>query len=192
MPNVQLLSMTVDPLTLIRRAMGECYQRPLGVKTVQKAIEAGHLSVLEHCYASFEITVSTSVLLQLTRHRHLSFTVQSSRGCELNTHHKTGIEYIDKLLEEHMADYAYVYKEAVKKEDAAYLLPKGAEYTLVVTGNFRAWYEYLPKRMCKRAQQEHRQLAMEIQKQLSKACPEIFDRDFMKCDMCTERSCSFS
>ena len=79
MPNVQLLSMTVDPLTLIRRAMGECYQRPLGAKTVQKAIEAGHLSVLEHCYASFEITVSTSVLLQLTRHRHLSFTVQSSK-----------------------------------------------------------------------------------------------------------------
>ena len=192
MPNVQLLSMTVDPLTLIRRAMGECYQRPLGVKTVQKAIEAGHLSVLEHCYASFEITVSTSVLLQLTRHRHLSFTVQSSRGCELKTHHKTGIEYIDKLLEEHMADYAYVYQEAVKKEDAAYLMPKGAEYTLVVTGNFRAWYEYLPKRMCKRAQQEHRQLAMEIQKQLAKACPEIFDRNFMKCDMCTERSCSFS
>lgn len=192
MPNVQLLSMTVDPLTLIRRAMGECYQRPLGVKTVQKAIEAGHLSVLEHCYASFEITVSTSVLLQLTRHRHLSFTVQSSRGCELKTYHKTGIEYIDKLLEEHMADYAYVYQEAVKKEDVAYLLPKGAEYTLVITGNFRAWYEYLPKRMCKRAQQEHRQLAMEIQKQLAKACPEIFDRDFMKCDMCTERSCSFS
>lgn len=192
MPNVQLLSMTVDPLTLIRRAMGECYQRPLGEKTVQRAIEAGHLSVLEHCYASFEITVSTSVLLQLTRHRHLSFTVQSSRGCELKTYHKTGIEYIDKLLEEHMADYDYVYQEAVKKEDAAYLLPKGAEYTLVVTGNFRAWYEYLPKRMCKRAQQEHRQLAMEIQKQLAKACPEIFDRDFMKCDMCTERSCSFS
>lgn len=192
MPNVQLLSMTVDPLTLIRRAMGECYQRPLGVKTVQKAIEAGHLSVLEHCYASFEITVSTSVLLQLTRHRHLSFTIQSSRGCELKTYHKTGIEYIDKLLEEHMADYAYVYHEAVKKEDAAYLLPKGAEYTLVITGNFRSWYEYLPKRMCKRAQQEHQQLAMEIQKQLAKACPEIFDRDFMKCDMCTERSCSFS
>ena len=192
MPNVQLLSMTVDPLTLIRRAMGECYQRPLGVKTVQKAIEAGHLSVLEHCYASFEITVSTSVLLQLTRHRHLSFTVQSSRGCELKTYHKTGIEYIDKLLEEHMADYSYVYQEAVKKEDAAYLLPKGAEYTLVITGNFRSWYEYLPKRMCKRAQQEHRQLAMEIQKQLATACPEIFDRDFIKCAMCTERSCSFS
>ncbi len=192
MDNVQLLSMTVDPLTLIRRAMGKCYQRPLGVKTVQKAIEAGHLSVLEHCYASFEITVSTSVLLQLTRHRHLSFTIQSSRGCELKTYHKTGIEYIDKLLEEHMADYAYVYQEAVKKEDAAYLLPKGAEYTLVITGNFRSWYEYLPKRMCKRAQQEHQQLATEIQKQLAKACPEIFDRDFMKCDMCTERSCSFS
>lgn len=192
MPNVQLLSMTVEPLTLIRRAMGECYQRPLGVKTVKKAIEAGHLSVLEHCYATFEITVSTSVLLQLTRHRHLSFTVQSSRGCELKTYHKTGIEYIDKLLEEHMADYAYVYQEAVKKEDAAYLLPKGAEYTLVITGNFRSWYEYLPKRMCKRAQQEHRQLAKEIQKQLAKACPEIFDRNFMKCAMCTERSCSFS
>lgn len=62
-----------------------------GSETVQKAVEAGHLSVLEHCYASFEITVSTSVLLQLTRHRHLSFTVQSSRGCELKTYHKQGL-----------------------------------------------------------------------------------------------------
>jgi thymidylate synthase (FAD) len=190
--NVELISFTAFPLNLIRKAMGECYQRPLGVKTVQKAVEAGHLSVLEHCYASFEITVSTSVLLQLTRHRHLSFTVQSSRGCELKTYHKTGIDYIDKLIEDHMADYEYVFREAKKKEDAAYLLPKAAEYTLVVTGNFRAWYEYLPKRLCKRAQPEHQELASEIHKKLADLCPEIFDKDFMKCDMCTERSCSFS
>ena len=76
MPNVQLLSMTVDPLTLIRRAMGECYQRPLGVKTVQKAIEAGHLSVLEHCYASFEITVSTDESSSTVKH------VTSKSACE--------------------------------------------------------------------------------------------------------------
>lgn len=193
LPKAELIAITPNYIQLIQRAMGECYQRPVGEKTVKKAIQAGHLSVLEHCSATFEIQCSISVLLQLTRHRHFSFTVQSSRGCELTHFHKTGIEFLDSLLIEHMADYKYAVEDGCKnKEDAAYLLPKAAEYKLLITGNFRAWYEYLPKRMCKRAQKEHRQMAEQIQKLLAKTAPEIFDRDFMNCDRCTEKSCSFS
>ena len=33
------------------------------------------------------------------------------------------------------------------EQDAAYWLPQGAMTDIVVTGNFRAWYEYLPKRL---------------------------------------------
>lgn len=188
----ELVTITPNYIQLIQKAMGECYQRPVGEKTVKKAVQAGHLSVLEHCVATFEITCSTSVLLQLTRHRHFSFTVQSSRGCVLTNFHKTGIPFVDDLLIDHMADYNYAVEEGCEhKEDAAYLLPKAAEYRLLITGNFRAWYDYLPKRMCKRAQKEHRELAYAIQKALAKAAPEIFDKDFLNCDECKEKSCSF-
>ena len=79
----------------------------------------------------------------------------------------------------------------MKEEAAAYLLPQGARTSIVVTGNFRAWFEYLPKRLCKRAMPEHRELADKIHKELATAVPEIFDRGFMNCANCTERSCNF-
>lgn len=191
MPNVKLLQVTPNYMELTRKAMGECYQRGVGEKTVKRAIKSGHLSVLEHCTATFEVTCSTSVLLQLTRHRHLSFTVQSSRGSELTTIYKTGRPDLDKYIEQAMINYKDILDSGVKPQDAAYLLPKAAEYTFVVTGNLRSWYEYLPKRMCKRAMPEHQELAKMIQKELAKTVPEIFDRDFMNCNNCHERGCEF-
>lgn len=82
-------------------------------------------------------------------------------------------------------------KDGLKEQDAAYFLPQGVETSLVVTGNFRAWYEYLPKRLCRRAMPEHRKLAEDIHKLLADAAPEIFDRCMLNCDNCKERSCEF-
>ena len=192
MSKAEIISITPNYMFLLKKAVGQCYQKGVGDKTIQEIIKSGHLSVLEHCHASFKVTCSIQTLLQITRHRHLSFTVQSSRGCELTTVHKTGIEFLDDLIEGVMSDYKYCFDECKNIEDAAYLLPKAAEYNLVVTGSFRSWFEYLPKRMCKRAQKEHRELALEIQKELAKAAPEVFERDFMKCDECKERSCFFA
>lgn len=43
-------------------------------------IKAGHLSVLEHLYYNFEINgASRSLLQELSRHRHISMSVQSTR-----------------------------------------------------------------------------------------------------------------
>lgn len=191
MVKAEIVSITPNYMYLLKKAVGQCYQKGVGDKTIEAIIKSGHLSVLEHCHVSFKVTCSISVLLQLTRHRHLSFTVQSSRGSELSTIHSTGIEFLDDLIAGVMEDYKYCMNECNKKEDAAYLLPKAAEYNLVVTGSFRSWFEYLPKRLCKRAQPEHRELALQMQKELAKAAPEIFDRDFMNCDTCKERSCYF-
>lgn len=81
--------------------------------------------------------------------------------------------------------------DGAAEQDAAYWLPQGAMTDIVVTGNFRAWYEYLPKRLCRRAMPEHRELAELIHKELAKVAPEIFDRCFLNCEHCTERSCEF-
>jgi thymidylate synthase (FAD) len=177
---------------LLKVAAGECYQKEATDKVIDHIVKAGHLSVLEHCYATFEVTCSLTVLLQMTRHRHLSFTVQSSRGSKLE-----GIRYsdnasINKAVLEALDAYDKLLANGVSYENAAYVLPKAVEYKLVVTGNFRAWFEYLPKRMCQRASKEHRELAHQIRNELRVLCPEVFKYCKMPCGDCKEEGCYFA
>lgn len=191
MPTVKLLRVTPDAMELLKVAAGECYQSKVSDSVIRHIIEAGHLSVLEHCQATFEITCSITTLLQLTRHRHLSFTVQSSRGSVLSNTYDTDHPAIDGEIARIMHEYSRLLSFGYAKEEAAYVLPKAVEYKLVVTGNFRAWFEYLPKRMCKRASKEHQELANLIYHELIKVCPEVFGNVKPHCQNCKERSCAF-
>ena len=198
MPSANLISMTPNYMTLLQCACSKPYGKDVSEKGIQSIINSGHLSILEHCYASFEIECSVRVLGQLTRHRHLSFTCKSARGSKFDTMETphfgfttdaaTLYDYLSSIA---LEPYKLALEAGIKEQDAAYLLPQGVRTSIVVTGNFRAWYEYLPKRMCKRAMPEHQKLAELIQKSLADAAPEIFDRGFMNCANCTERSCEF-
>lgn len=191
MPKVKLIASTPEPLSVIKTAISQCYQKEATDATVKHILKAGHLSVLEHASASFHVTCSLTVLLQMTRHRHLSFTVESSRGSALCGMERKDIERIDRYNQQTMAFYNELIYGGIRHEDAAYVLPKAALYRFVVTGNFRAWYEYLPKRLCKRASKEHRKLAQLLHNELCLLCPEIFCHVQANCAMCNERSCDF-
>ena len=193
MPEAKLVSITPNYKELLLLACSKPYGKDVSLKGLKHIIEAGHLSVLEHCYASFEVKCSVRVLGQLTRHRHLSFTCQSARGKEFDT---MVLPHTGETCSLSEVDCANTYRHAVWRgdalEDAAYFLPQGIQTNIVVTGNFRAWFEYLPKRMCKRAMPEHRELALAIFDILKKEAPEVFELCKMNCgDMCTERSCEF-
>ena len=193
MPSVKCIQASLDPISILKCAAGQCYQKEANNKVIEHIVEAGHLSVLEHCYATFEVTCSLAVLLQLTRHRHLSFTVQSSRGSELISFYKCENDYINELNALTMEVY---HKDSERKktpqEVLQYMLPKAVEYKMVVTGNFRAWFEYLPKRLCKRASEEHRELAKLILDVLREICPEVFMLCCTPCATCKEKGCSFN
>lgn len=203
--SAELISMTPNYMWLLETACKQPYGNDVNEKGIKAIIESGHLSVLEHCYASFLVKCSVRVLGQLTRHRHLSFTVKSARGSTFDIvvipdgmiafakQHGVSQETIDSMVDKNPMLHAYKYciKDGLKEQDAAYFLPQGVETSLVVTGNFRAWYEYLPKRLCRRAMPEHRKLAEDIHKFLADAAPEIFDRCMLNCDNCKERSCEF-
>lgn len=215
MPSVRLLSITPNYMELLKAACSKPYGNDVSEKGIKAIIESGHLSVLEHCYASFEVKCSVRVLGQLTRHRHLSFTVKSARGSKfdklvvpngireafekeaekLNIDNKAAPRIIDNastiLQISLLSVYNEVIEQGVPEQDAAYLLPQGVETEMVVTGNFRAWFEYLPKRLCKRAMPEHRKLAARILEELQIAAPEIFKRNFLNCANCKERTCDF-
>lgn len=193
MPSVKLIQAPAFPMKILKTAAGQCYQKEANDKVIEHIVEAGHLSVLEHCYATFEVTCSLAVLLQLTRHRHLSFTVQSSRGSELTGLYECEHEAINEMNRLTMAAYHLESKmKRTPQEVLQYALPKAVEYKLVVTGNFRAWFEYLPKRLCKRASKEHRELAELILHALRANCPEVFLKCSTPCVTCKEKGCSFS
>lgn len=197
MPKVELVDYTQNPVDKLCKIVAVCYQNVSGrvtEKVLEHILRAGHWSVLEHCYATFKIKCSIVVLMQLTRHRHFSFTCQSSRGSVIDTYYVTGEGEIDSANDSQMDEYKDAVNSGFTDEKAAYLLPKAAEYELYVTGNFRTWLEYLPKRLCKRASKEHRELAQLIYEQLQLlVCPFIFRDEFCKpkCKDCNESRCSF-
>ena len=72
-------------LEKIERCARKCYQSlPKGDPEgfVKHIIERGHTSVLEHVQLTFDITTDRGVLAEITRHRHASFSVESTRYCK--------------------------------------------------------------------------------------------------------------
>jgi len=183
-------------MQVLQVAAGKCRAKECGSKAIEQIIKSGHLSVLEHCMASFEVSCSTRVLGQITRHRHLSFTVQSTRAVKNDGEAicPNDVFIKEKFTTDDFWDainmsrefYDQLILKGVSKESAAYVLPQGSVTKIVVSGNFRAWYEYLGKRECARAMPEHRELATEIHDILRKEAPEIFDRELRNCKHCTE------
>jgi thymidylate synthase (FAD) len=198
--SVKLLSYSKDYKHVLLTACSKPYGNNVTMKGLESIIKSGHLSVLEHCYASFDVTCSCRVLGQITRHRHLSFTVKSLRGSgatgmtipeDVIKHYLDSGVDLSTFYKAYMDGVNTLHNEDIDYQDLAYLLPQGTMTNMVVTGNFRAWYEYLPKRLCKRAMPEHRKVAEAIHNLLAHYVPEVFDRNFLNCKNCTEKGCDF-
>ena len=49
MPTVELISITPNHMELLKTACSQPYGKDVAEKSIEKIIESGHLSVLEHC-----------------------------------------------------------------------------------------------------------------------------------------------
>jgi thymidylate synthase (FAD) len=154
----------------------------------------GHESVLEHASVSFYVTgFSRNMLLELERHRHLSFSVISTRFVDAAKMkvvvppalRAEGESYLDDLdpntvqtytqTVQRLLDLGSTRKEA--REAARYLLPGNLETKFVITGNMRAWRDVLKKRYSVHADAEIRLFAGEIFAKLREHAPNVF-QDF--------------
>lgn len=148
-------------------------------RLIRHIMKSGHTSTMEHLTFTFAIEgVSRSLLAQITRHRHFSFSVQSQRYVKLGSGDKaTGFDYVtppsvdtrDSLegiyshfMKKVQDMYDELRKEGVPAEDARYILPNAATCNLVLTGNLRSFLEFYGKRSSKQAQWEIRELAEHI------------------------------
>lgn len=149
-----------------------------------------HTSVLEHASATFYLTgVSRALLAELTRHRHLSFSVQSQRFVDesgANIVVPPAIRTLDEdpdELDRAMDVAAEIYDAYVEKlvargskrkqarEAARAALPNMVETRIVVTGNLRAWRQVLARRMSPAADAEIREMSNLIYAHLCRIAP---------------------
>ena len=155
--------------------------------------EQKHWSIAEHATATFYITgVSRALLAEITRHRHLSFSVRSqrfvseeganivippaARGSEKLMwefeNAAVGARHSYRELVEALLDSGLPRKQA--REAARAVLPNMVETRIVVTGNLRAWHEVIERRTAPDADAEFQQVAGMIRDELKKIAPAIF------------------
>lgn len=142
-------------------------------RLIRHIMKSKHTSTLEHLNYTFAIEgVSRSLLAQLTRHRHMSFSVQSQRYVKMGSEDKSGGfdyvtptsikkgiaeentlidgETIENLYEAYMSDVQGIYdtlrKAGVSAEDARMVLPNAATCNMVMTCNLRTLLEFYSKR----------------------------------------------
>jgi thymidylate synthase (FAD) len=156
----------------------------------------GHYSVLEHASVTFLVRdVSRALLTELTRHRHLSFSVVSQRYVDyantspvlppaLNDVEPASQRANMRMTVEGAYTFAVKqYEDLVRKlrdqgltrkqarEAARAVLPNAAPVDMVVTGNLRAWRDVLGKRHHVAADKEIQEFAGLVLKELRKVAP---------------------
>jgi thymidylate synthase (FAD) len=161
-------------------------------------LDVGHESVLEHASATFYIEASRSVLTELERHRHLSFSVLSQRyvdplpfGVEIPPAVQELESEVDRAVAMGNLEFAQnATKQAYKtlyglfvaegmprkkaREAARAVLPNMTTSPMVVTANHRAWRYVIKARWHEAADAEIRELAGELLKQLRSIAPNTY------------------
>lgn len=193
---------STDAETLLTMAGRNCYRsfhRP-NSKTYNDADylrrtlgDQGHFSIAEHATATLYFTgVSRAFLTELTRHRHLSFSVESQRFINANNanivmppamRNSQSLRDDLELDAEGALDF---YEDSDEKllaaglsrkqarEAARAFLPNCVETRMVVTGNLRAWNEVIERRTQPDADAEMQEVMRLAKDALHPVSPIIF------------------
>ena len=172
-----------NPLGIVEEAASVCYDSdPTPEFRIAKGCKAtGHRSVMEHISFTFKVKgVSRALLAQLSRHRHISLSVQSQRYVDMDN-----FDYVNPFIGEDaevfdgmMSDMANDYRilkeyHKAKNEDARAVLPNACCTDLYLTMNARSLIEISHLRLCNRAQSEIQSLFKAIKAEVATVCPEV-------------------
>lgn len=190
------------------RACYETFDKPNPHTAANEAylrhiLEVGHDALLEHATATLYIRgLSRAAGNELLRHRHLSFSQLSQRFVPageadvvipdaiaadedltrmfLSAVDETRFVYEEFLaaLEANIDEPNALLRKKKARQAARAILPNATETRFVVTGNFRAWREFIAARASEHADVEIRALAVACLEILKKQAPALFD-DFL-------------
>ena len=143
---------------------------------IRMLIKRGHESVLEHFSLTFHIICDRAIQNELVRHRHASFTVESTRYVKYDelTFVRPPIYAQDDLQQ---AEYAYedCLNGGIPPEIARAVLPLCLKSELYMTANLRELRHILKLRTDKAAHPQMRFIAGQILQILRNKLPVIVE-----------------
>lgn len=165
-------------------AIGECYDKgcytdpdKMHNRINRVANVSKHSSVLEFTEAIFEITASTKVLLEMTRHRQANYACKSSRYTldkgEI-TFEPTGDTQVDDLLADWKDTITLMLESGKKNDVVSLMLPQAYQYKWVAKFNYRSLQNFLSLRLNKHAHYQIREVAQAMYDSLPNAHKYLF------------------
>lgn len=184
---MKVLLIETNGTAMVDMAIGECYDKgcyELGEKRDNRikkvALQNKHSSVLEFMNFTFEITASTKVLLEMTRHRMGSYACKSSRYT-LNkgeiVFESTGDDTIDELLVQWKQIIIAQVGIGKSNELTSLMLPQAYQYRWLVQFNARSLMNFFELRRSKSAHFHIREVADAMFKCIPNAYKFIFERN---------------
>ena len=187
---VKLLAVTPEAERLIESAGRLCWDTQDKTGTVpdriQKWIEIGHESMIEHACATFYIRASRALTHELVRHRLASYSQRSQRyvkesepryiePAEIKGWGELAHERFEEAMETCWEAYRDLLSKGIKPEIARYVLPNACETQIICTWNFREIRHIIKLRASKRALPEMRAVASEIRRIAKEIAPQVFE-----------------
>ncbi len=176
----------LTPQKIVDNIESEKITRKQMLEFIEKRLETGHASPLEHVWFEFAISgVSRAFSHQFVRHHiGISFEQQSQRYVEFkkgrfpytvpDTVRRAGMA---EKMEEAFGQLGELYQEmldaGVPAEDARFLIPNAANTNFKVAVNFLELLHICDLRLCTRAQWEFRQVASQMRAQINRTFPEL-------------------
>ncbi len=150
---------------------------------VRSIIKRGHESVLEHVSLTFHIICDRAIMAELTRHRHASFTVESTRYVKYDE--LTVIKPFSTpdgsdftfwhMMRDTERNYLFLVEQGVKPELARAVLPLCLATELYMTANLRELRHILKLRTGNAAHPQMRVVAGKILDILREKLPVIVE-----------------
>ena len=170
-------------------------------KLIKYLIKNQHWSPLEMVHICLEIESTRDICRQILRHRSFSFQEFSQRYAEAklgfltkearlqdNKNRQNSIEFQDDDLKEMWETkqneiarlseqtYQWALSKGIAKEQARAVLPEGMTVSrMYMNGTLRSWVHYLQLRTGNGTQKEHREIALECAREISKVFPMILE-----------------
>ena len=203
-PSFEILQMSSGDaiLSLIEIAGRTCYKSEEKItpdsskKFVQKILESGHHSVIEHYSCTVKFICDRGISHELVRHRLASFSQESTRyanyskqrfGKEITVIRpmfwsENSEEF--KIWEKSMQNAENCYLELISKgasaQEARSVLPNSLKTEVVVTCNIREWRHIFSLRCDKPAHPQMRQIMLPLLNEFTRRIPIIFDDLYSK------------
>ena len=203
-PSVEIVS-EVNPdviLKTIEKAARTCYKTEnnisedtsSAVKMITKLIDLGHTAMIEFADIHVKLITDTGVLKDLSRHRHCSFAVESTRYCNYSKgkfgteltfikpcHINTDSELYNiwfSTMQNIEESYMQMAQNGALPDQLRMILPHSLKTEINMKCNIREWRHIFKLRCSKAAHPSVREVMLMLLNEFHSKIPVLFDDIF--------------